>query len=66
MVELKVYLWGRLMMDPTQNITALTQEFLEGYYSAAAAPHAGAHTAHLVFGGDTVSELAAGRAAGCS
>jgi hypothetical protein len=39
MVELKVYLWGRLMMDPTQNITALTQEFLEGYYSAAAAPH---------------------------
>ena len=36
MVELKVYLWGRMMMEPTLNITEVTQEFLAGYYSAVA------------------------------
>ena len=39
MVELKVYLWGRLAFDPTLNATELTLGFLDGYYSAAAAPH---------------------------
>jgi hypothetical protein len=38
-VELKVYLWGRLSFDPTLNATALTIQFLRGYYSPQAAPH---------------------------
>ena len=39
MVELKVYLWGRLSFEPTLNITAVTEHFLSGFYSAPAAPH---------------------------
>jgi hypothetical protein len=39
LVELKVYLWGRLAFDPTLNATALTEGFLRGFYSAGAAPH---------------------------
>jgi alkanesulfonate monooxygenase SsuD/methylene tetrahydromethanopterin reductase-like flavin-dependent oxidoreductase (luciferase family) len=39
MVELKVYLWGRLSFDPTLNITAVTEHFLTGFYSPSAAPH---------------------------
>ena len=38
-MELKVYLWGRLAFDPTLNATALTEAFLDGFYSPAAAPH---------------------------
>eukprot|EP01043_Picozoa_sp_COSAG02_P128296 COSAG02_NODE_65747_length_257_cov_0.658228_1_plen_68_part_10 len=30
MVELKVYLWGRLAFDPTLNATELTKTFLRG------------------------------------
>jgi hypothetical protein len=39
MVELKVYLWGRLSFEPTLNITAVTEHFLTGFYGASAAPH---------------------------
>ena len=39
MVELKVFLWGRLAFDPTLNATTLTEEFLDGFYSKPAAPH---------------------------
>ena len=39
MVELKVYLWGRLAFDPTLNATALTEGFLRGFYGEDAAPH---------------------------
>jgi hypothetical protein len=39
MVELKVYLWGRLSFDPTLNISHVTENFLRGFYGASVAPH---------------------------
>ena len=39
MVELKVYLWGRLAFEPTLNATALAETFVDGFYSPGAAPH---------------------------
>jgi hypothetical protein len=39
MVELKVYLWGRLSFDPTLNISHVTENFLSGFYGASVAPH---------------------------
>ena len=39
MIELKTYLIGRKLFDPTLNVSVLTTEFLDGFYSPAAAPH---------------------------
>lgn len=39
MEELKDYLMASMMWDPTQNAAEVMNEFLVGYYSAAAAPH---------------------------
>ena len=33
------YLIGRKLFDPSLDTKALTQEFVEGFYSKAAAPH---------------------------
>jgi hypothetical protein len=39
MIELKTYLIGRKLFDPSLDTQQLTQEFVEGFYSTAAAPH---------------------------
>jgi hypothetical protein len=38
MVELKAWVFAQLTFDPRRNATALTQEFLDGFYSPSAAP----------------------------
>eukprot|EP01052_Picozoa_sp_SAG31_P027177 SAG31_NODE_2521_length_5566_cov_2.201939_4_plen_192_part_00 len=39
MCELKDYLLGRMMFDPTRNASETISTFLSGYYGQAAAPH---------------------------
>ena len=39
MCELKDYLLGRMMFDPSRNASETIETFLRGYYGEAAAPH---------------------------